>query len=82
MLGNLLREALRAMAANKLRTFLTMLGMVIGVGAVILMLAIGQGAQFVGQANHRHDGQQPVHRPVRQRLPRPACAPAAGMHRP
>jgi putative ABC transport system permease protein len=47
MLGNLLREALRAMAANKLRTFLTMLGMVIGVGAVILMLAIGQGAQFV-----------------------------------
>ena len=47
MIGNLLREALRAMAANKLRTFLTMLGMVIGVGAVILMLAIGQGAQFV-----------------------------------
>ena len=35
------------MPANKLRTFLTMLGMVIGVGAVILMLAIGQGAQFV-----------------------------------
>jgi putative ABC transport system permease protein len=47
MIGNLLREALRAMTANKLRTFLTMLGMVIGVGAVILMLAIGQGAQFV-----------------------------------
>ena len=47
MIGNLLREALRAMAANQLRTFLTMLGMVIGVGAVILMLAIGQGAQFV-----------------------------------
>jgi putative ABC transport system permease protein len=47
MTGNLLREALRAMAANKLRTFLTMLGMMIGVGAVILMLAIGQGAQFV-----------------------------------
>ena len=35
------------MAANKLRTFLTMLGMVIGVGAVILMLAIGQGAQIL-----------------------------------
>ncbi len=47
MIGNLLREAWRAMAANKLRTFLTMLGMVIGVGAVILMLAIGQGAQFL-----------------------------------
>jgi putative ABC transport system permease protein len=33
------------MAANKLRTFLTMLGLVIGVGAVVLMMAIGQGAQ-------------------------------------
>jgi putative ABC transport system permease protein len=38
-------EALTAMGANRLRTFLTMLGMIIGVGAVILMLAIGQGAQ-------------------------------------
>jgi putative ABC transport system permease protein len=47
MIGTLLREAWRAIAANKLRTFLTMLGMVIGVGAVILMLAIGQGAQFL-----------------------------------
>jgi putative ABC transport system permease protein len=41
----MLREAWRAMAANKLRTFLTMLGLVIGVGAVVLMMAIGQGAQ-------------------------------------
>jgi putative ABC transport system permease protein len=47
MIGNMLREAWRAMVANKLRTFLTMLGMVIGVSAVILMLAIGQGAQFL-----------------------------------
>jgi putative ABC transport system permease protein len=47
MLGNLLREAWRAMLANKLRTFLTMLGLVIGVGAVVLMLAIGQGAQVL-----------------------------------
>jgi len=45
MFPNMLREAWRAMAANKLRTFLTMLGLVIGVGAVVLMLAIGQGAQ-------------------------------------
>ncbi len=43
----MLRESWKAMGANKLRTFLTMLGMVIGVGAVILMLAIGQGAQYV-----------------------------------
>ncbi|MEW5944479.1 MAG: ABC transporter permease [Pseudomonadota bacterium] len=38
-------EAWRAMALNRLRTALTMLGMVIGVAAVVLMLAIGQGAQ-------------------------------------
>jgi putative ABC transport system permease protein len=33
------------MAANRLRTFLTMLGMVIGVGAVVLMLAVGEGTR-------------------------------------
>jgi putative ABC transport system permease protein len=49
MIFEMLREAWRAMAANRLRTFLTMLGMMIGVGAVVLMLAIGQGAQFVVQ---------------------------------
>ena len=38
-------EALRAMSLNGLRTILTMLGMIIGVAAVVLMLAIGQGAQ-------------------------------------
>ena len=38
-------EALRAMAMNRLRTALTMLGMVIGVSAAVLMLAVGQGAQ-------------------------------------
>ncbi len=35
------------MGANRLRTFLTMLGMMIGVAAVIMMLAIGRGSQFV-----------------------------------
>ncbi len=45
MIGPMLREAWMAMGANRMRTFLTMLGMVIGVGAVILMLAIGRGAQ-------------------------------------
>jgi putative ABC transport system permease protein len=42
---DILDEALQAMGANRLRTALTMLGMIIGVGAVVLMLAIGQGAQ-------------------------------------
>jgi putative ABC transport system permease protein len=38
-------EALRALRLNRLRTALTMLGMIIGVAAVVLMLSIGQGAQ-------------------------------------
>ena len=46
MILAMLGEAWRAMGANRLRTFLTMLGMVIGVGAVVLMMSIGQGAQF------------------------------------
>ena len=41
----MLGEAWHAMGANRLRSFLTMLGMVIGVSAVVLMMAIGQGAQ-------------------------------------
>ena len=51
MIGAMLGEAWTAMGANRLRTVLTMLGMVIGVGAVILMLAIGQGAQQQVQAS-------------------------------
>ena len=39
---NLLKIALRALANNKLRGFLTMLGIIIGVASVITMLAIGQ----------------------------------------
>jgi putative ABC transport system permease protein len=39
------RIALRALARNKMRSFLTMLGIIIGVGAVIAMVAIGEGAK-------------------------------------
>jgi putative ABC transport system permease protein len=39
------RVALRALGANKLRAALTMLGMIIGVGAVIALMSIGQGVQ-------------------------------------
>jgi putative ABC transport system permease protein len=44
MIAESVRIALRALTANKLRTALTMLGIVIGVGAVIALLAIGRGA--------------------------------------
>lgn len=43
--SNLLKIALRAINNNKLRSFLTMLGIIIGVGSVIAMLAIGQGSK-------------------------------------
>ena len=49
MLKAMLGEAWLAMGANRLRTALTMLGMVIGVGAVVIMIAIGQGAQYAVQ---------------------------------
>ncbi len=42
---NLVKIALRALANNKLRGFLTMLGIIIGVASVITMLAIGQGSK-------------------------------------
>ena len=44
------RIALRALARNKMRSILTMLGIIIGVGAVIAMVALGQGAQESVQA--------------------------------
>ena len=47
---NLFKIALRALANNKLRAFLTMLGIIIGVASVITMLAIGQGSKRSIQA--------------------------------
>src|SRR2546425_7292587 len=46
---NTLRLALRALARNKLRSALTMLGIIIGVGAVIATVSIGQGAEYLVQ---------------------------------
>src|SRR5213593_3672990 len=43
-LGNIAIVGLKAISRNKLRSFLTMLGMVIGVGCVIVVVAIGNGA--------------------------------------
>ena len=44
-ISNLLKIALKALNNNKLRCFLTMLGIIIGVASVITMLAIGQGSK-------------------------------------
>lgn len=44
-MGNLISIALKALGNNKMRCFLTMLGIIIGVSSVIVMLAIGQGSK-------------------------------------
>lgn len=44
-IANLLKVAYRSLSRNKLRTFLTMLGIIIGVASVIAMLAIGEGSK-------------------------------------
>lgn len=44
--GNLLKIAFQALSNNKIRAFLTMLGVIIGVASVIAMLAIGQGSKI------------------------------------
>ena len=40
-----IRLAMKALAANKLRAALTMLGIIIGVGAVITLMSVGEGVQ-------------------------------------
>src|SRR5207302_10133572 len=45
----IIRIAMRALARNKLRSSLTMLGIIIGVGAVIAMVSVGHGAQEQAQ---------------------------------
>src|SRR5512143_3487795 len=52
-----LRVAVRAIGANGLRSSLTTLGMVIGVGSVIVLIAVGQGAQKGVQDQIRSLGQ-------------------------
>lgn len=45
LLGEIIQVALGAIAANKMRSFLTMLGIIIGIAAVITMVSLGEGAQ-------------------------------------
>ena len=50
------RIAFRALGRHKLRTFLTMLGMIIGVGAVMTMVALGNGAQAAVESDVKSAG--------------------------
>lgn len=50
LLGEIFRVALEAVRANKLRSFLTALGIIIGIASVIAMVALGEGAQRMVQA--------------------------------
>src|SRR6476646_7278599 len=61
MLRTSIRLALRAFARNKLRTILTMLGMIIGVAAVMTMVALGNGAQATVEQDVRSAGTNLVH---------------------
>src|SRR5436190_18663262 len=54
--GEAVRVALQGLASNKLRSLLTMLGIIIGVGSVIAMMAIGQGANEAARATLRAMG--------------------------
>src|SRR5215467_16266320 len=56
-----IRVAIRALNRNKLRTILTMLGMIIGVGAVVTMFALGNGAQETVQQDMKSAGTNLIH---------------------
>ena len=72
MLWNTILLALRAIKRNVLRSFLTVLGIVIGVAAVITMVTIGGGRYAPGQATDRQHGQQPAYGHSGQEIgPRP-----------
>jgi len=58
---NTLRLALRALARNKMRSSLTMLGIIIGVGAVIAVVSIGQGADAMIQQGIQNMGTNVVY---------------------
>jgi putative ABC transport system permease protein len=59
-LANTLHTALRGITANKLRAFLTMLGVIIGVASVIAMLSIGNGARAAVESSFRFLGSDSI----------------------
>ena len=68
----ILKIALKALNRNKIRSILTMLGIIIGVAAVIAMVSLGAGAQKQVQEEIAADGE-----PTRSRFGLAACARSA-----
>ena len=68
------RIALRSLAANKLRSALTMLGIIIGVAAVIALMGVGRGAHGGHRQPDQQHGHQPALRVAGQHQQRAACA--------
>src|ERR1700751_4761937 len=56
----IIKVAFRALRRNKMRTVLTMLGIIIGVGAVIAMVALGRGAKAQVEARNAALGQNVI----------------------
>ena len=73
-LFTMIKLAFRTLMANKLRAFLTMIGISIGVGAVIALLSIGTGVQKL----HHRPVLQRGHEPDRRDRPAASSAAAAG----
>ncbi len=67
------RMAIRSMVAHKLRTFLTMLGIIIGIASVVSVVALGPGQPAGGARKHRLDR----HQTPSTSIPAPASATAA-----
>ena len=59
---DLLTETFLSLTANKARSFLTILGIVVGITSVIVMVAFGQGTKASITVEHHVDGRQPAHR--------------------
>ena len=70
LIGEILAVALQSIRANALRSFLTMLGIIIGVGAVITMVALGSGAQRAVEERIAALGANVLHRLRRAGQPR------------
>ena len=64
-----LETALEALRRNVMRTMLTALGIIIGVAAVIVMMALGNGARASIESRIRSAGHEPDHRHARDRRP-------------